>query len=44
MDFELIVIGAGTAGSNAAKAAVGMGARAAIVEEDGFAGTCLARG
>lgn len=44
MDYDLIVIGAGTAGSNAAKAAVKIGAKVAIVEEDGFSGTCLARG
>jgi pyruvate/2-oxoglutarate dehydrogenase complex dihydrolipoamide dehydrogenase (E3) component len=44
MDYDLIVVGAGTAGSNAAKAGVKMGAKVAIVEEDGFSGTCLARG
>lgn len=44
MDYDLVVIGAGTAGGAAARSAVGLGARTAIVEEDGFAGTCLARG
>lgn len=44
MEYDLIVIGAGTAGSNAAKAAVRMAAKVAIVEEDGFSGTCLASG
>lgn len=44
MNYDLIVIGAGTAGSNAAKAGVKLGAKVAMVEEDGFAGTCLARG
>jgi pyruvate/2-oxoglutarate dehydrogenase complex dihydrolipoamide dehydrogenase (E3) component len=44
MDYELLVIGGGTAGSNAAKAAAGLGARTALVEEDGFAGTCLGKG
>lgn len=44
MDYDLIVLGGGTAGSNAAKAAAKMGAKVAIVDEDGFAGTCLARG
>lgn len=44
MDFDLIVIGAGTAGSNAAKTAAGLGAKTAVVEEDGFAGTCLGKG
>ncbi|MBI2361580.1 MAG: FAD-dependent oxidoreductase [Deltaproteobacteria bacterium] len=44
MDYDVIVLGAGTAGSNAAKTAVKMGANTSLVEEDGFAGTCLARG
>jgi len=44
MDHDLVVIGAGTAGGTAARTAVGLGARTAIVEEDGFAGTCLTRG
>ena len=44
MDYDLIVIGGGTAGINAAKAAVKLGAKSAIVEEDGFAGTCLKSG
>jgi len=44
MDYDLIVIGGGTAGVNAAKAGVKLGAGVAIVEEESFAGTCLARG
>lgn len=44
MDYDVLVIGAGTAGSTAARRAVGLGARTAIVEEDGFAGTCLSVG
>ncbi len=44
MDYDLVVIGAGTAGNAAATAAVGLGARTAIVEQDGFAGTCLGSG
>jgi pyruvate/2-oxoglutarate dehydrogenase complex dihydrolipoamide dehydrogenase (E3) component len=44
MDYDLVVIGGGTAGSNAAKAAVKLGARVAIVEEESFAGSCLALG
>ncbi len=44
MQYDLIVIGGGTAGANAAKAAVKLGARIAIVEQESFAGTCLARG
>lgn len=44
MDFDLLVIGAGTAGAFAARRAVELGARTAIVEQDGFAGTCLGTG
>ncbi len=44
MRYDLVVIGAGTAGSNAAKTAAGMGARVALVEQSGFAGTCLGTG
>ena len=44
MDFDLIIIGGGTAGINAAKEAHKLGAKLAIVEEQGFAGTCLSRG
>ena len=44
MDYDMLVIGAGTAGSTAAGTAVGLGARTAIVEQDGFAGTCLGVG
>lgn len=44
MDYDLVVIGAGTAGSTAARTAVKLGARTAIVEQDGFAGTCLGTG
>lgn len=44
MDLDLIVIGGGTAGINAAKEAHKLGAKLAIVEEEGFAGTWLSRG
>jgi pyruvate/2-oxoglutarate dehydrogenase complex dihydrolipoamide dehydrogenase (E3) component len=44
MDYDLLVIGAGTAGSWAARTGRGLGARTALVEQDGFAGTCLATG
>ena len=44
MDHDLIVIGGGTAGMNAAKAAHKLGAKIAIVEAESFAGTCLLRG
>jgi len=44
MDYDLMVIGGGTAGMNAIKAAVGLGAKVAVVEEENFAGTCLRTG
>jgi pyruvate/2-oxoglutarate dehydrogenase complex dihydrolipoamide dehydrogenase (E3) component len=44
MDYDLIVIGGGTAGLNAAKAAHKLGVKLAIVEAESFAGTCLLRG
>jgi pyruvate/2-oxoglutarate dehydrogenase complex dihydrolipoamide dehydrogenase (E3) component len=44
MDYDLIVIGGGTAGINAAKAAVKLGGKIAIIEEESFAGTCLKSG
>jgi pyruvate/2-oxoglutarate dehydrogenase complex dihydrolipoamide dehydrogenase (E3) component len=44
MDYDLLVIGAGTAGSFAARTAARLGARTAIAEADGFAGTCLGTG
>jgi pyruvate/2-oxoglutarate dehydrogenase complex dihydrolipoamide dehydrogenase (E3) component len=44
MDYDLLVIGAGTAGSFAARTAVKLRARTALAEQDGFAGTCLATG
>jgi glutathione reductase (NADPH) len=44
VDYDLLVIGAGTAGEAAAKAGVELGARTGIVEEDGFGGTCLRTG
>lgn len=44
MDYDLIVIGGGTAGINAAKAAHKLGAKLVIVEQESFAGTCLLRG
>ncbi|HEU4341875.1 MAG TPA: FAD-dependent oxidoreductase [Candidatus Binatia bacterium] len=44
MDYDLIIIGGGTAGINAAKAAHKLGATIAIAEEDNFAGTCLKNG
>ena len=44
MDFDIIVIGGGTAGMSALKEAVKLGAKTEVVEEESFAGTCLTRG
>ena len=44
MDFDLVVIGGGTAGMNAMKTAHALGAEMAIIEEEDFAGTCLRTG
>jgi pyruvate/2-oxoglutarate dehydrogenase complex dihydrolipoamide dehydrogenase (E3) component len=44
VDFDFLVIGAGTAGSFAARTAVELGARTAIAEANGFTGTCLGTG
>ena len=44
MDYDILVIGGGTAGTNAAKTAAALGARTALAEQDGFAGTCLGKG
>ena len=44
MDYDLIIIGGGTAGLNAAKAAMKLGVRIAIIEQDNFAGTCVKTG
>ena len=43
-DFDLLVIGAGSAGVRAARIAAGHGARVAIVEEHRIGGTCVIRG
>jgi len=44
MDFDLIVIGGGTAGLSAMNAAHALDAKIGIVEEEDFAGTCLRTG
>jgi pyruvate/2-oxoglutarate dehydrogenase complex dihydrolipoamide dehydrogenase (E3) component len=44
MDYDLIIIGGGTAGLNAAKTAQNLHAKIGIVEEENFAGTCLRTG
>lgn len=43
-DFDLFVIGAGSAGVRAARIAANHGARVAIAEEYRFGGTCVIRG
>src|SRR3989442_13484125 len=40
-DYDLLVIGAGAAGSTAASTAAGDGIRVALVERDKIGGTCL---
>jgi pyruvate/2-oxoglutarate dehydrogenase complex dihydrolipoamide dehydrogenase (E3) component len=40
-EYELIVIGAGGAGSTAAGNAAGSGKRVALIERDKLGGTCL---
>ena len=40
-NYDLIVIGAGGAGSTAATTAVSMGKRVALIERDKLGGTCL---
>ena len=40
-EYDLIVIGAGGAGSTVASSAAGMGKRVALIERDKLGGTCL---
>jgi len=44
MDYDLVIIGAGWAGFNAAKKAQQLGLKTAVVEKDKIGGTCLNRG
>ncbi len=44
MDYDLIVIGAGSGGVRASRIAAGHGARVAVIEEDRPGGTCVLRG
>jgi glutathione reductase (NADPH) len=44
MDYDLVVIGAGSGGVRAARIAAGYGARVAVVEEYRVGGTCVIRG
>ena len=43
-DYDLFVIGGGSGGVRAAKAAAALGAKVAIAEQDRFGGTCVNRG
>ena len=43
-DYDLIVIGAGSGGTRAARIAAGYGAKTAVVEADKPGGTCVLRG
>ena len=44
MDFDLLVIGAGSGGLASAKRAARHGAKVAIIEGDRVGGTCVIRG
>jgi glutathione reductase (NADPH) len=44
INYDLLVIGAGSGGVRAARIASGLGARVAIVEEHRIGGTCVVRG
>jgi glutathione reductase (NADPH) len=43
-DYDLLIVGAGSAGVRAGRIAAGHGARVAVVEEDKVGGTCVIRG
>ena len=43
-DYDLIVIGAGSGGTRAARISSGHGAKTAIIEGDRAGGTCVLRG
>src|SRR5512138_420721 len=44
INYDLLVIGAGSGGVRAARIAAGLGAKVAIVEEHRIGGTCVIRG
>ena len=44
LEYDLIVIGAGSGGVRASRIAAGYGARVAVIEEDRPGGTCVLRG
>lgn len=42
--FDLVIVGGGAAGINAAKTAVGLGRRVALIDRGPLGGTCINRG
>ena len=42
--YDLLIIGGGAAGINAAKAAMGLNARVALIDRGPLGGTCVNRG
>ena len=44
LEYDLIVVGAGSGGVRASRIAAGYGAKVAVVEEDRPGGTCVLRG
>ncbi len=42
--FDLVIVGGGAAGINAAKTAIGLGARVALVDRGPLGGVCINRG
>ena len=43
-DYDLFIMGAGSAGAAAASKAASLGLRVAVAEQDALGGTCLNRG
>ena len=44
LEYDLIVVGAGSGGVRASRIAAGYGAKVAVIEEDRPGGTCVLRG
>jgi pyruvate/2-oxoglutarate dehydrogenase complex dihydrolipoamide dehydrogenase (E3) component len=42
--YDLVIVGGGAAGINAARAALALGARVALVDRGPLGGTCVNRG
>jgi pyruvate/2-oxoglutarate dehydrogenase complex dihydrolipoamide dehydrogenase (E3) component len=42
--YDLVIVGGGAAGINAAKTAIALGARAALIDRGPLGGTCVNRG